>query len=190
MAEGQRNKAERIAWHRGAAESIPLETDSLDLVWMSQTFHHLDRPDQAFHEIRRVLRPGGCLSIRNGTQENNVEIEWMRCFPDADQIDKGRLPSQQDVVDLVSGHGYVKMSAQTVRQYFAASCDEYFHKISRRGLSSLIAISDEAFEAGLLSLRDWVDRQPPDTPVYEPIDLFVFRVNEAGDRPTTEANAS
>ena len=48
-------------------------------------------------------------------------------------------------------------------------------KISRRGLSSLIAISDHAFECWLLRFRDWVDSLPRDVPVYEPLDLFVFQ---------------
>jgi SAM-dependent methyltransferase len=43
------------------AESIPLAKESVDLVMMFRSLHHvpLDRMDDAFREIHRVLRPGG-----------------------------------------------------------------------------------------------------------------------------------
>ena len=190
MGEGKRNAFESVVWYHGSAENIPLETGSMELVWMSQTLHHFENLDRAFQEIRRVLRPGGCLAIRNGTKENMVDLEWLRCFPDAERIDKTRLPARQELVDLASKYGFVTVSIQTVYQCFASSYSDYYDKISRRGLSALIAISDEAFEAGLCKLRDWVDKQPPDKPVNEPVDLFVFRVDKTGECPTTESDAT
>ena len=181
---------EGVEWHRGTAESIPLESDSVEMVWMSQVFHHLDDPGTAVQEIRRVLRSGGYVAIRNGTKENNAEIEWIRCFPEAARIDDGRLPSHQDVIDAFSKHSFNAIVTQTVYQYFAASYSEYYDKISQRGLSSLIAISDEAFAAGLRRLKDWIEKQFPSKPVYEPVDLFVFQVDKAGESPTTESNAT
>lgn len=37
-------------------------------------------------------------------------------------------------------------------------------------------MSDEAFEAGLFRLEQWIARQPTQA-VYEPVDFFVFRVS-------------
>jgi hypothetical protein len=64
---------------------------------------------------------------------------------------------------------------QTIYQLFASSYAEYFDKISRRGLSSLISISDEAFNLGMKRLKQWAESKPPHQPVYEPVDIFVFR---------------
>ena len=47
--------------------------------------------------------------------------------------------------------------------------------MSRRGLSGLIEISDDAFEAGLRRFQEWVSTKPKDQPVFEPVDMFVFR---------------
>jgi ubiquinone/menaquinone biosynthesis C-methylase UbiE len=46
----------------GAAEAIPLEDESVDAVVCGQSFHWFRR-DEAMHEIRRVLRPGGGLGL-------------------------------------------------------------------------------------------------------------------------------
>jgi ubiquinone/menaquinone biosynthesis C-methylase UbiE len=176
LNQGKARGYETVDWIRGSAEHIPLLDNTVDLVWMCQVFHHLDAPQASFQEIRRVLMPPGCLVIRNGTRENEAEIEWAQFFPEAQQIDEERLLSQQEVVDLVSTQGFALITEQTIPQYFASSYQKYYDKIAERGLSSLISISDAAFYAGLQKMEQWVAKQPPDKPVYEPVDLFVFRV--------------
>jgi ubiquinone/menaquinone biosynthesis C-methylase UbiE len=178
LAQGKSRRFDNIEWRQGSAENIPLGANSVDLVWMCQVFHHLEDPARAFQEIWRVLAPRGCLAIRNGTLENEVEIEWSRCFPEAQQMDRDRLPSQQDIVNVVCSQGFESVAVQTIYQLFAASYTEYYEKISQRGLSSLISISDEAFFAGLKRLKEWVAEQPAEQAVYEPVDLFIFQVNK------------
>ena len=178
LAQGKSRRFDNIEWRQGSAENIPLSTNSVDLVWMCQVFHHLEDPARAFQEIRRVLVSRGCLAIRNGTRENEVGIEWSSCFPEAQQIDNERLSSQQDIVNVVCSQGFESIAVQTVYQLFAASYAEYYEKISQRGLSSLISISDEAFIAGLKRLKQWVAEQPAEQAVYEPVDLFIFQVNK------------
>jgi SAM-dependent methyltransferase len=142
---------------------------------MSQVFHHLEDRVLAFQEIARVLKPDGLLAIRNGTRENDAEIIWGQYFLEARKLDEGRIPFQADITKFVCEQGFDLISVQTVYQLFAFSYAEYYDKIRQRGLSSLISISDEAFSRGLKRLREWIASQPPDQPVFEPVDLFVFR---------------
>jgi len=164
-----------VEWKQGQAESIPLENQAVDLVFMSQVFHHLVQPQQALREINRVLTSAGYLAIRNGTREYNKELAWLRFFPDALEIEDKRTPSQQELKESVCGGSFELVSQLTIYQLFADSYVEYFEKVSRRGLSALIVISDEAFQSGLQRFQDWVSRQPRNLPVYEPVDLFVFQ---------------
>ena len=165
-----------VTWKQGGAEDIPLEGSTVGLVFMSQVFHHLSDPRRAFDEVRRVLTPSGHLAVRNGVREQNDELTWLKCFPEAREIEERRTPSRKELEETILGaNSFELISRRTVRQLFASSHEEYFEKISRRGLSALIAISDEAFQGGLERLRQFVNSQPPDTPVYEPVELFVFR---------------
>ena len=134
-------------------------------------------PPAAFREIHRVLRPASYLVIRNGTRENNEELTWIHCFPEAQQIEEAISPSQNDILDSVCRAGFDSIAVQTVYQIFAYSYTEYYDKISQRGLSTLLSISDDAFSAGLERLRQWAGQQQTDQPVKEPVDLFVFRMS-------------
>ncbi len=165
-----------VLWKQGCAEKIPLNSDTVDLVWMSQVFHHFDNRKNAIDEIIRVLAPNGILAIRNGTRETDEETYWVQCFPEALEMDINRLPSRSEIGSVISRSGFEVVLMKTIYQLTASSGQEYYKKISRRGLSPLIAISDVAFQCGLDRLKDWVDSQFANRPVYEPVDLFVFKV--------------
>lgn len=175
LAVARAEAVPNVEWKQGTAEDIPLESGAVGLVFMSQVFHHLNQPQEALREVHRVLTPGGCLVIRNGTEENNEETEWLQCFPEALAFDSQRILPRHALEETVCRQPFDLLTRQTFRQLFAPSYQEYYRKVGQRGLSSLIAISDAAFERGMERFRVWVDQQPPDQPVYEPVDVFVFR---------------
>jgi len=166
---------EDIVWLQGQAENLPFSDGALDLVFMSQVFHHLVDSRTALREIRRVLKPGGFLAIRNGMREENEKLKWLEFFPEAKTIEDRRTPSRSELTSLVTGQGFQRTSQQTLYQLFADSSEEYFKKITSRGLSSLISIDDKCFKDGVERMADWLKDQPPGVPIYEPVDLFVFR---------------
>jgi len=51
---------------RGAGEALPFSGGLFDAVALSGVIHHLISPDDVFHEIQRVLKPGGYLFILEG----------------------------------------------------------------------------------------------------------------------------
>ena len=174
LKKGVARNKDSIHWIRSVAESIPLKSTSVDCVFMSNVYHHLEDPDAAISEIFRVLTSEGNLIIRNGTRETDSEIEWLKFFPEAIEFDKNRIPRKQDIIDFTASNGFRCTGCIVVYQQFALSYLEYYRKISRRGLSSLLTISDEAFNSGCQRFREWANTQPPDTPVFEPIDYFFF----------------
>jgi ubiquinone/menaquinone biosynthesis C-methylase UbiE len=161
-------------WVQAAAEAIPVVSDSVDLVWLSQVMHHLPDWSAVCRELHRVLRSGGYLVVRNGTQETNAMMPWLRCFPEAFALEQRRMPSRQAMIDRITAYAYDFVVLHTVWQAFASSVEAYYNKIAQRGLSSLISISDGAFASGLQRLRVWANDQPANVPVYEPVDVFVF----------------
>lgn len=58
-ARGLRN----VDWHLGDVYRLPFADRSFDIVSCRFAFHHLQTPDQAFAEMVRVCRPGGCIVL-------------------------------------------------------------------------------------------------------------------------------
>src|SRR5262249_21875362 len=52
-----------VEWRQGDVYRLPFADASFDIVTCRFTFHHLERPDACFAEMRRVCRPGGRLVL-------------------------------------------------------------------------------------------------------------------------------
>ena len=69
--EGMVSVARRLmpsgVFHVGTAESIPIESASIDLVVSSISLHHWADPLRGLREVGRVLRGGGCLCLADIT---------------------------------------------------------------------------------------------------------------------------
>ncbi len=163
---------------RGSAEAIPLPDSCVEVVFMSMVIHHIADREAACREIRRVLAPGGRLMIRMVTSERLRSFPWTRFFPAALAVDERRIPSHNDLVDLMEGNGFGLVRRETVVQRFAEDPEDYYRKIAMRGMSSLHELTDREFEEGLRGFREHCLNDlggSNGAPVTEEIDLFVFR---------------
>lgn len=56
----------------GDAETLPFADSSFDLVHSKDSLHHMDAPDRALAEYRRVLKPGGSVLIVEANRFNPI----------------------------------------------------------------------------------------------------------------------
>ena len=82
------------------AESIPLGDASIDVVMMFRSLHHvpLDRMDDAFREIHRVLRPGGHAYISEPVFAGAFN-ELVRIYNDEELVRKAAFDAVCRAVD-------------------------------------------------------------------------------------------
>ncbi len=173
----QHEQTEDVYWFQSQAEHIPLPSKSIDLIWMSQIFHHLSDSQAAFTGIHDVLVEDGVLALRNGTIEGDRDgdIRWVDFFPEAAQATFNRVATRSNILQSAQNHGFKTVRIQSVGQFFANSYEAYYERIRQRVVSPLVEISDQAFAVGLSRLRSWIDAQPESKPVRGAIDFFVFQ---------------
>ncbi len=99
------------------------------------------------------------MIVRQVTCESADEYEYVRFFPDALALDLRRMPSRDGLTRAFLAEGFGRAGHRIVRHLFARSYAEYHRKISLRGLA--------AFERHC--------RAQGAGPIYEPVELFVFR---------------
>lgn len=84
---GQFPSESTVDFAAGSVYTLPVASESVDLVFAHALFEHLSRPAVALLELRRVLRPGGTLALSTS--------DWSRA----------RLrPSTANVVAALRGH--------------------------------------------------------------------------------------
>jgi ArsR family transcriptional regulator len=62
-AKAKKNNLKNLEFRQGDLESPPIDSDSVDLVVLSQALHHASDPGRALAAALRVLKPGGQVMI-------------------------------------------------------------------------------------------------------------------------------
>ncbi len=163
-----------IRFHKGNAEAIPLPDNIADMLFLSMTYHHIQDKMKAISEFKRTLLRHGNVVIRTSTRQSLKSYPWLQFFPGAFDIELDRAPDRNGLITFFKDNGFTLGKHAKVNQLFAHNHQQYFKKISTRGLSSLKAISDIKFQSGVKRLEEYCRKQNNDQPIYEEIDFYVF----------------
>jgi len=113
MIAEAKSHAPAITFHEANVEDLPLPRDHFDVAVCNYTAHHFARPEQAFAEVRNVLKPGGAMVIIHPIQSR--QASWgsfaaacAEVLP-PEQVPGGPLlhiEEPQDYVDLLTRAGF------------------------------------------------------------------------------------
>lgn len=181
MLQIARGRRPEVAWVQGDGASLPVLSETCDFATSQFSYQHVRNSTQLLKELLRVLRPGGRFVMTNIDPWSMAGWAIYRYFPEAWALDcRDYLPVDQ-FVDLMRDTGFQDVSAsradrpswKDVRAFLAFASD-------RHRASQLIAISDEAYAAGLRRLKQDTERES-DTSRATFMSEFVF-VTISGDK--------
>ncbi|MDP6620872.1 MAG: class I SAM-dependent methyltransferase [Alphaproteobacteria bacterium] len=96
-----------------ATPLLEFEPEPFDLVWLEQTFHHLEPRDAVVPHLARLVAPGGYLAISEANALNpllQAELLWRRGLP---RVARRPGPDGQDMlygVERVTTAGAIRRS--------------------------------------------------------------------------------
>lgn len=164
---------ERVFYACGNAEAIPLESRSVDLIFISMVFHHFTNPQLAAQECRRVLRPNGRVCLRTGSREKVPNYPYVPYFPASRPLLDQHLPTLKSQQEAFEAAGFATLFEDVITQEIAPDLHAYADKLATKSDSILIRLANEDFDAGLRAVRHAAATTAP-RPVTEPIDFVVF----------------
>jgi SAM-dependent methyltransferase len=92
-------KPDNVQFAFGGAEAIPAEDSSFDIVLMFKSLHHvpIERMDDTFSEIRRVLKPGGVAYVSEPVFAGDFN-EILRLFHDEQAVREAAFAAEMRAV--------------------------------------------------------------------------------------------
>jgi ubiquinone/menaquinone biosynthesis C-methylase UbiE len=171
----------------GNASALPLPDESADAAWLSLVIHHIPDLGVAAHEIRRVLRPGAPVLIRQGFPDRyepsgNLKldgIEVVRWFPETARAIE-TFPSVKDTCKAFAAAGFRQDALEQVRETNPASLADFLAQVDtfRDGDTTMRNLTEDEFLRGKERLHRAV-RHAEDTANPETrsnwLDLLVLR---------------
>jgi ubiquinone/menaquinone biosynthesis C-methylase UbiE len=142
---------------------------------MYLSFHHVQERQTAAAEIARVLRRSGRVLLRSTFCDRMPDLEWMRYFPGARQIEMQMFPSSDEVIRLFATVGLVAVALISVEEQLAPSLAEYAERLRMRALSTFEHMSEEETARGFARLDAAVAEEAQPRPVVRSSDLLVLK---------------
>ena len=163
----------------GSASVLPLQDESADAAWLSLVIHHIPDLRVAAHEIRRVLRPGAPVLIRQGFPGRLARVELVHWFPEtARAVDT--FPSVEDTCAAFAAAGLDPHALEQIPERYPTSLADFLGQVDvfRQADTTMRGLTDDEFRRGKERLRQAV-RQAEHTANPEArsnwLDLLVLR---------------
>lgn len=165
-----------IRVHEGDATALPLPDASADAAWLSLVIHHIPDLEAAAREIRRVVRAGAPVLIRQGFSIDD-RIELVRWFPETARITES-FPSLDETCTAFAAAGFDQIALEQVRETYAGSLSDFLREVDafRKADTTMRSLTDEEFLRGKERLRRAVDTGSAD-PRSNWLDLLVLRLS-------------
>jgi SAM-dependent methyltransferase len=172
-------RATAIDVREGHAGALPLPDDSADAAWLSLVIHHIPDLAAAAHELRRVLRPGAPVLVRQGFPGRLAGIELVRWFPEtARMIDT--YPTVDEACAAFATAGFRKVALEQVRETYPTNLADLLGQVDilRRADTTMRSLAEDEFLRGKDRLRRAVrdaERSAHAEPRHNCLDLLVLR---------------
>jgi ubiquinone/menaquinone biosynthesis C-methylase UbiE len=138
----------------GDAGALPLPDDSADAAWLSLMIHHIPDLGAAAHEVRRVLRPGAPVLIRQGFPGRVDRVELVRWFPEtARTVDT--YPSVEQTCEAFAAAGFHQKVLEQVRETYPLSLADFLGQLDtfRQADTTMRGLTEDEFRRGEERLR-------------------------------------
>ncbi|MFJ2416004.1 class I SAM-dependent methyltransferase [Streptomyces brevispora] len=156
----------------GRAEALPVPDGCADAAWLGSVVHHIDDLPAAAREIRRALKPGAPVLIRNSFPGRCTRDLRVRFFPGTARVVDG-YPTVEQTCAAFGAAGFTRVALHAVPQESAPSLTDFADRIRRDTDAKLRGLTDEEFESGMRRLRR-AAAQEPDRPAVSWMDLLVL----------------
>ncbi|GAA2834662.1 hypothetical protein GCM10010441_68930 [Kitasatospora paracochleata] len=159
----------------GHAAALPLEDGSADGAWLSTVTHHVPDLAAAAREIRRVLRPGAPVLIRNAFAGRSERLRIVRWFPETARL-LDTYPSVERTCEAFAAAGFTPIALEPVVQRDIASLAELLDRVEtlRTADTLMRSLTDEEFAHGRRRIAAAVEAGTA-TDLTSSLDLLVLR---------------
>jgi ubiquinone/menaquinone biosynthesis C-methylase UbiE len=153
VARGK-DAAGRVDWIRGSAYRLPLDEGAAALVMMVMVVHLLRQRVRAFSEARRILRPGGALSLWTFTPRHVEEFYLNTYFPSIARTDRPRFPSVEMLSAELRRAGFEEVRVQVMAEPRQLDIADVVDRVRGKYISTLAMLPPLEYRLGLQQLEE------------------------------------
>jgi SAM-dependent methyltransferase len=163
LAQARRRVAEagltNVAFQQADIFALPFDAESFDHVFVCFVLEHLAQPVEALAILKRLLRPGGTITVIEGDHgstsfypDSSAARAAIQCLVTLQQQAGGNALIGRQVYPLLAAAGFAAVQVSPRMVYVDASRPELVDGFTRKTFTAMIAgIREPALAAGLIA---------------------------------------
>jgi SAM-dependent methyltransferase len=152
-----------VSFRQGDIYHLPYRSDSFDHVFVCFVLEHLADPRLALAGFRRVLKPGGTLTVIEGDHgsyychpQSRAADLAVRCLVDIQAKAGGDALIGRRLYPLLVDAGYSRVAVSPRMVYVDASRPALVDGFTRKTFTAMVAgVKDQALDMGLIDEQTW-----------------------------------
>ncbi len=152
-----------VQWRRADLHDLPFEDAAFDHVFVCFVLEHLRDPARALAGIRRVLRPGGTITVIEGDHgsaffhpESAHAQAAIDCLVRVQAAAGGDALIGRRLQPLLAAAGYAEVTVRSRSVYADRTRPALVEGFTRATFTAMVAsVGAEAVAAGLVTADDW-----------------------------------
>jgi SAM-dependent methyltransferase len=162
LAEARRNAAAAdittVEFRQADIHDLPFAAESFDHVFVCFVLEHLPEPVAALEMLRKVLKPGGTITVIEGDHgttvmhpESAATREAIRCLVDLQRGAGGNALIGRELYPLLVAAGFSNATVESRAAYADASRPAWVEGFTRKTFTAMLAgVQRDAVDAGLI----------------------------------------
>jgi ubiquinone/menaquinone biosynthesis C-methylase UbiE len=158
-AAGSRN----ITFLQADIYALPFADGTFDHVFVCFVLEHLPDPVSALIRLRRVLKPGGTITVIEGdhgsayfSPDSGAARKAVSCLVDLQKEKGGNALIGRELYPLLSEAGFRDVTVSPRMVYVDASRPELIEGFTKQTFTAMVeGVRDEALRQGLVSEAEW-----------------------------------
>ena len=154
MREKAISKKMDIIFLKGDHTKIPVDDNSIDLLYMTDVIHHVPDLRSMFNEFFRVVKSDGLICILTESHKQIESRFWSAYFPSTVTAEHNRYPDIDVITSAATECGLIPDVIDTTDHPYQMQITlEFVNLVENKGFSMFRLISDTDFDNGLIALK-------------------------------------
>jgi SAM-dependent methyltransferase len=153
----------RVEWHHGDLLDLPYEDGSFDHLFVCFVLEHLPEPQQALTTLRRLIKPGGSITVIEGDHgsaffhpRSDAAQALIDCLTDLQAVSGGDALIGRRVQPLLTAAGYTEVRAWPCAVYADETLPHLVDGFTRKTFIAMVeSVRERALAAGMRSPAEW-----------------------------------
>ncbi|MPZ85670.1 MAG: methyltransferase domain-containing protein [Actinophytocola sp.] len=164
LAQARARVTAPVAWHRADLFDLPFPDGAFDHLFVCFVLEHLRDPHAALVALRRVLRPGGTITVVEGDHgsaffhpDSAAARAAIDCLVRLQAAAGGNALVGRQVEPLLTGAGYEAVTVHPCHVYADRTRPELVEGFTRNTFTAMVdLVRAEAIAAGMTTATEWV----------------------------------